>query len=211
MIRLVIFDLDGTLVDDYETIQKALNYTLLKIKIPEQTLDAVKKDVGLGLENMLSKFIPEGMIKDAVLIYREKYSKILGTHTKVLPFVEETLKRLKELGVKIAVASNKTGNFSRKLVKMFPIHKHIDLVLCGDDVQNHKPAPELLLQIIKYFNVPKEDTLYVGDMTIDIETGKNAGIKTIAVLTGSNDFETLKKSKAEYIHQNISCVLQYIT
>jgi 2-phosphoglycolate phosphatase len=208
--KAVIFDLDGTLVDDYGTIQEALNYVMSNLGLCQQTVESVKKGVGLGLEDMLARFVPEQKVEDAVLMYREKYSKIIGKHTRTLPFVEQTLQQLKQLDIKIAVASNKAGDFSRQIVKILSLHRYIDVVLCGDDIKSHKPDPKILFEIMNQLGVKKENTLYVGDMTVDVETGRNAGVETILVLTGSHRLDELKKAGAKYIHKNISYVLEYI-
>lgn len=194
MKKCVIFDLDGTLIDSYEGIKDALNYTIKAYNKREWSLKEVRRKVGKGLEILIEEAIGKDYISEGVKLFRERYSKIFLKKSKILPFVKDTINFLQEKKVKLAIASNKPSDFTKNILENFGISNHFSLILGPFEVERLKPNPEMLIKILDELNIEREDALYVGDMLLDAETAKNAKIDCILISTGGNNFNELKKT-----------------
>ncbi|KPK41131.1 MAG: hypothetical protein AMJ78_06335 [Omnitrophica WOR_2 bacterium SM23_29] len=193
--ELIIFDLDGTLVDAYKAIEKSLNFTLRRLSYPRTNPYKVRRSVGWGDENFIRTFVKDEDVKRGLQIYRRHHKASLLKHSRVIPKAKRTLEILKRRNYKLAVASNRPPRFSNILIRHLDLKKYFDLVICAKDKNEIKPKPDLLHRIIRKLNIDPAASLYVGDMTIDVDAGKNAGIKTIAVLGGSSSRAELKRAK----------------
>ena len=187
--KLIIFDLDGTLIDAYGAIAAGINQMLQSLGYPQQKPEIIKRKVGWGVEKLIEPFIEKKDYQRAVEIYLKSQETLLPKMTKLLPGAKEVLKKLKEKGCKLAVASNRPSSFSESLLKHLKIAHYFSLVLCADQINSYKPNPKILFLIMKKLNLPPEETIYAGDMALDAETGRKAGVKTIIVLTGSSNRE----------------------
>lgn len=194
MKKLVIFDLDGTLIDSYAGIKEALNYAQRKLGKKPWGMKEVKRRVGRGLEILIEEAIGKDYIEEGVKLFREKYSKIYKKRTKILPFVKETIDYLYNKNIKLAIASNKPSDFTKKILESFGISNSFSLILGPFEVEKLKPDPEMILKILDKLNIEKDDALYIGDMLLDAETAKNSMIDCILVATGGNSFEELQKT-----------------
>ncbi len=193
MIKLVIFDLDGTLVNAYQAIINSVNFTLRKLGYPTQSGRKILKAVGWGDKSLIGAFVKEQDIEKALVIYRRHHKGSLTRSSRLLPFVKSTLEYLKRSGFKLAIASNRPTEFTNLILRRLKIKKYFAYCLCADKLTQGKPDPEILLKVIEKLNVSKEEALYVGDMAIDALAGNNAGIKTVIVRGG---LSTLKEIKA---------------
>lgn len=193
--KLIIFDLDGTLVDAYKAIEESLNFTLRKLGYPRANPYKVRRSVGWGDENFIRVFVKEEDVKEGLRIYRRHHKTSLVKYPRVIPKARRILELLKKRNYKLAIASNRPPKFSNILIKYLGLKKYFDLVICAKDKNEIKPKPDLLHRIIRKLNIDPAEALYVGDMTIDVDAGRNAGIKTIAVLGGSSSKAELKKAK----------------
>ena len=187
--KLIIFDLDGTLIDAYGAIAAGINQMLQSLGYSQQKPEIIKRKVGWGVEKLIEPFIEKKDYQRAVEIYLKSQETLLPKMAKLLPGAKEVLKKLKEKGCKLAVASNRPSSFSEPLLKNLKIAQYFSLVLCADQTDSYKPNPKILFLIMEKLNIPPEETVYVGDMALDAETGRKAGVKTIIVLTGSSNRE----------------------
>jgi phosphoglycolate phosphatase len=191
MLKLVIFDLDGTLVDAYRPVAQSLNYALAQKKYNPISDSIIKRKVGWGDRNLLSNFVAPSHLDQVLRIYRRHHKKALFNGVKFLPGAKQTLYQLKKKGYRLAIASNRPTVFTRIILRRLNVLSLFSCVLCADKVKRPKPSGDLLRGILQKFSLSVEQCLYVGDMTIDIETGKDAKVQTIAVSTGSNTFKEL--------------------
>lgn len=202
-VKLVIFDLDGTLVDAYKAVASSINYMLAQIGRPPADNDTIKRSVGWGVRHLVATFSGEENVDEALSIYRQHHARALKSGTTFLPGARELIKQLKAQGYKLAIASNRPARFTHIILKHLKIHQAFDRVVCGDEVEHAKPAPDMLRQIIARFSLDPSEALYVGDMTVDVECGHAAGIKTAAVITGSSDREEIARLKPLRIMNSI--------
>ncbi len=197
MIKLVIFDLDGTLVNAYPAVARSVNYTLKALGLASRSDTQIKRSVGEGDRALLIKFVGEKLGAQALSIYRPHHAKVLrskGT-LRLLPGAPEVLKFLKGKGYQLAIASNRPAKYTRIILKVLGVLKFFDVVLCAGGALKHKPAPDILWAIAKRLRVPLSHVLYVGDMTIDVRCARAAGIRMVAVPTGSSSKKELKDLK----------------
>lgn len=204
MYKLIIFDLDGTLVNSYPAIICSVNYTLKKLNLRKQSVTAIKRAVGWGDKALLIPFIGKKNIGLALKIYREHHKKSLVQKTKFMPKAKRLLFYLKRKGYKLAVASNRPAKFSDILIRHLDIKRFFDYVLCKDEIKFGKPHPNILNRVMRRLKISNKETLYVGDMAIDVCTGRRAKVKTFAVATGSSSVLELKKEGPSFLSRDLS-------
>jgi len=207
--KLAIFDFDGTLVDAYESIYKTINFISEKLNYKKFEYEEVKRAVGKG-DLQLVKTLFKDKYKIAHSLYRENYLNFLKNNVKVIDGVFDFLEELKKRNIKIAGATNRAEFSLERLLKETELEKYFDFVLCADDVSQPKPNPEIILKIINHFKFEKNEIFFVGDMDIDYETGKNAGVDTYIVLTGSSKKEDFDKYDSPLIFSNIKEVKKFL-
>jgi len=203
-VKLVIFDLDGTLVDAYKAIEDSLNFTMRKLSLPTQSPQAIRKAVGWGDKALLLPFLKGRDIDKALKIYRKHHQVSLIKKSKFIPHAKKVLLYLHKKGYILAVASNRPTKFSLILLNSLNIKRYFQYVLCADRLKNAKPHPEIILKIMDRFKVPADRAVYVGDMAIDVQAGKYAGVKTVVVFGGSSSKKEIRKQRPTCILKNIS-------
>ena len=209
-IKLVIFDLDGTLADAYEAISKSVNFTLQKLGRPKASYLKIRKAVGWGDRRLLAAFVPEKDIDAALSIYRRHHRISLKKYSRLLPYSKGVLEYLRGNKIKAAIASNRPTEFTKILLNSIGIKGYFDYVLCADKLAEGKPNPEILLKITRELKINPQDALYVGDMVIDVETGHNAGVKAIAVLGGSSTLAEIKKARPFKIIKSLASLRKHL-
>lgn len=201
MLKLLIFDLDGTLTDTAQDIADAINYALKPFGQKKYSVEETKAMVGSGISKLLESLLPavppqERVIRGAsakeIVINRflEYYSEHLLDNTKAYPYVKETLSKLGNY--KKAVVSNKRETLSKSILEGLGILEFFDIVFGSDSVREKKPSPVPILDLMKRFGIPKNEAIIIGDSNYDIEAGKAAGIRTVAVTYGFRSREVLK-------------------
>lgn len=209
-VKLIIFDLDGTLVDAYQPIIKSFNYTMRKLDYALQDALTIRRAVGWGDENLLKPFIKIKDLKRALSIYRRHHKGALLCGSRLFPRAHRLLSVLKNKGYKLAVASNRPSRFSAILIRHLKVKKHFDCVLCADKLKHIKPHPEIINKIMQRFALRPEQAIYVGDMAIDAQAGRRAKVKTIIVTTGSSTKREIKKEKPYRIVEKITGLLKIL-
>lgn len=203
-ISLIIFDLDGTLVNTLEDIADAVNYTLGQLGRKPIALDAVRQYVGDGVETLMVRSLggQTARIEEAVAVYKDHHRRNLVVRSSLYPGVRETLEHFKTLP--LAVVSNKTMEFVSPLINHLGIGQFFKRIIGADSGLPLKPAPDAFQVIMSEFKAPKERTVVVGDGTTDVRAGKAAGIITCSVTYGFRSEEELRKSVPDYIIHTMS-------
>ena len=198
MIKLVIFDLDGTLIDTMEDIANACNYALEKCGYPVRKLDEYNMLVGRGIDNLFRGALPEGhKTEEMVKQMREWFIPYYNEHkcdcTKPYKGILETLENLHEAGLRFGVASNKYQEGTEELVKKFFGKYDFVKVLGQRAGKPIKPDPEIVYEIMEGApDVAIDEVLYCGDSDVDMQTGLGAKVKTIGVTWGFRTREELE-------------------
>ena len=193
--KLVIFDLDGTLIDAYRAVSQSMNHALRTCGFPAVDDETIKRNVGWGDRHLLERFVGRKHRDRALAVYRAHHRESLKTGSKLLPGARRILDFLKKEKYRLAVASNRPTKFSLIALRTLDIRRYFDYVLCADKVARPKPAGDILIAILARFRLKPGAALYVGDMMIDVQTGKRARVKTVAVTTGSCTAAELRRLK----------------
>ena len=139
-------------------------------------------------------------------IYRQHHRHALKSGVKFLPYAKDLLHDLKSRGYLLAIASNRPTRFTQIILKVLNVTALFDMVLCADKLENPKPAPDILIKILEKFDLTTDQSLYVGDMIVDIQTGKSANVATVGVLTGSSDKKEIEEAQADWIIDDLSAL-----
>ncbi|KWT91001.1 HAD family hydrolase [Candidatus Magnetominusculus xianensis] len=213
-IELVIFDLDGTLVDSIADIAGAVNHALCKIGSNTLSLDEVRRLVGSGVEHLLLRAAGIDNIDDHDIVKKDilkshflsHYTEHIADKSRPYDNVIKTLDTLS--GIKKAVASNKLESLSRRLLDKLSMLKYFDAVYGYDSCHERKPSPVPLIKLMEVLGTGISQTIIIGDSGTDIEAGRAAGIKTIAVSYGYRSVDSLKD--ADYIIDDLSEIIPII-
>lgn len=190
MTRLVIFDLDGTLLDTSADIANSCNYALRMCGFPERTLEEYNMLVGRGIYNLLRDAMPqEHRNEDMTLKMADHfipyYNEHIADYSRPYPGITELLERLSERGIAFAIASNKYQEGTEKLVKEQLGKFNFVSVLGHRDGKPLKPDPAIILDSMQAIDgIVPEEVVYCGDSDVDMKTGNNAGVRTIGVSWG---------------------------
>ena len=197
-IKLIIFDLDGTLVDTSKDITNALNYAIKPYGLKDLTVEDTIKMIGEGITRLIEKVLSDekSQWRDEVIKrFLAYYSEHLVDYSSVYPYVRETLEKLN--GYKKAVISNKKEYLSMKLLDKLGLLKYFNLVIGSDTTSERKPSPIPVIHVFTKLGIDPHESIIVGDSNYDIEAGKKAGIKTVAVTYGYRERHYLMD--ADYI------------
>lgn len=193
---VIVFDLDGTLVDTQELIFQSFIHTFKKYK-PDYTLseEELKSFLGPTLKQSFSRYFPENMCDELIAYYREFNHKEHDNYVKEVPHAKETLAYLKEQGYDLAVVSNKTEYAVRLGLHHFEMDQYFDVVLGCESIQNPKPDPEGLLKACEMLNRGHDDLIYIGDAVSDITATKRMGGYSVGFILDETRAEEMKNAK----------------
>lgn len=197
MTRLIIFDLDGTLLDTREDIANACNYALRMCRCPERRLDEYNMLVGRGIYNLFRGALPEEkrteeMVMEMKSHFVPYYNEHIDDCTRPYPGIIEMLETLSDRGISFAIASNKYQEGTESLVAKYFSKYGFVRILGQREGKPIKPDPEIVKEAMSAApDVTVEDTVYCGDSDVDMQTGLNAGVRTIGVTWGFRTREEL--------------------
>ena len=189
MKKLVIFDLDGTLLDTIADLAVATNHALMQLGYPTHETEVIRTFVGNGINKLLERALPANeRTEENVMRMRTHFIPYYDAHNADLsapyPGIVSLLEALQEKGLQLAVASNKYQEATAKLVEQyFPTISFIEVLGQRDGIAV-KPDPIIVFDILKKTDVSKEEVLYVGDSGVDMQTAQNAGVDAVAVTWG---------------------------
>lgn len=201
-LSVIIFDLDGTLIDSSEAIVECFQYALRQTGHSPGDPQLIRRNIGDSLDRMFSLFTNADTTQ-LIRLYRERYGEVFPEKTCLLPGVKETLASLRERGCRLAVATTKPKYFAEPILEHLGILRFFDTVAGGEEVARLKPAPDLLQLAVSRLDASRDDTLYVGDHPVDIAAARSAGIRMICVATGFWTREELEKQNPTAIIANL--------
>ena len=178
-------------MDAYGAVAQSVNFALKKSGFPAREFPAIKRAVGWGDAHLLEGFVGKKALPQVLRIYRKHHAGVLHRRVRLIAGAFLALKALRRDGYCLAVASNRPKKYSLIALRALGIHPFFDVIVCGDEVPRGKPAPDILRRILEKCSVKPRQALYVGDMGIDIQAGRRASIRTVAVLSGSGGRQDL--------------------
>ncbi len=189
-IKLIIFDLDGTLTDSLADLTDATNQMLAGFGRPVLDCGEVRKLVGQGARRLVERALhgaSEGEVESGLNAFLDYNNEHIADKTRLYPGVKETLDRLRADGRRMAVISNKNVLLCRKLLDILGVGGYFDKVLGADSLPFRKPSPEPILKLLHDFDVAPEEAVMVGDSINDVAAGKGAGVTTVGCTYGYGD------------------------
>ena len=200
--KMIIFDLDGTILDTLEDLFLSTNYALRKSGFPERSKEEVRCFVGNGIRKLIERAVPEqtpeNLINQVHQDFTEYYAQHCADNTKPYAGIPEVLQKLRRAGLKTAVVSNKADYAVQTLcADYFPAL--FDAVAGEREGIRRKPAPDAVLAVLHDLQIPAEQAIYIGDSDVDIATAENSGIPCISVEWGFSDRAFLIQHGAQKI------------
>ena len=205
MKKLVLFDLDGTLINSIDDLADSTNYALQQCGLPLHTVDEYKYFVGNSVDPLIRRALPEEEKENQELFDRVKkiYLSYYAAHskdkTRPYPGISDLLSRCNKAGVLVAVVSNKPDDITADVVRYYFPQIHFAATMGPKEGIPKKPDPAGVFKIEEYLGLAPEDFLYVGDTSVDMRTGKNAGLFTVGVLWGFRTGDELCGAGASYL------------
>lgn len=215
MKNLVIFDLDGTLLNTVDDLGKACNYALETMGYPTHSKAAYRTMIGNGISRLIERALPEDARRQRIIEalrgrFKEYYNEHLWDETLPYPGIPELLTELSLRGIKLAVASNKYQEATTGIVKHFFPDIPWASIMGQRDLVPLKPDPSIIFNILLECPTPKSETLYVGDSAIDMETGYRACVDRVGVAWGFRGRAELVAAQADYIVNSPEEILDII-
>lgn len=214
MYKLMIFDLDGTILATLDDLYNSVNYALSTLGYPTRSYTEVKAFVGNGMLNLIKRSAPDGASEDEIqnilTTFRSHYAIHKADCTKPYTGIEKVLDDLKKQGAILTVLSNKDDDAVGVLCeKYFP--NVFDFTAGNRADRKRKPDPESVHSIINKYGLTTRDTVYIGDSEVDVLTAKNAQVDCVAVSWGFRDREVLVDTGATMIADNMTELYEYLT
>jgi phosphoglycolate phosphatase len=205
MLKAVIFDMDGTILDTLDDLKNSINHALRENGLPERSQKEERAFLGKGMVYLTHKCVPEGTDKETeekvLNSHKEYYPLHCAELTRPYPGIPELLAFLKEVGIKTAVVSNKSDSNVKKLAEDYFDGLFTVTVGARDGVPR-KPSPELVDIALDELNISREEAVYIGDSDVDVATAKASELDMITVLWGFRDKPELIEAGAECFAEN---------
>ncbi len=213
MLKAVIFDLDGTILDTLGDLTASVNFALANNNLPQRSLDEVRSFVGNGIRLLIERSVPsdtEKIVVDSCFEdFKEHYKNNSAVLTKPYSGIPSLVEALRSMGIKTAVVSNKADFAVQVLVEnYFP--SLFDYSVGEKEGVRRKPCPDSVFCALDYLGVSAKQSVYIGDSDVDIETARNAAMKCIAVTWGFRDKSFLEAFNPDYIADTPNKILEII-
>jgi len=188
----ILFDLDGTLVDNFGAIHHSINYAQKILGLPLSDYETVRKTVGGSLHITLAKLVGEENFDRTYELYMECFNRVWKEELETLPYIFSSMQKLKKAGYKMAVLTNKQGFSARKVTDSIQVDQFMEFILGTRDTPYRKPQKEFTETALNRLGIPKEKVCYIGDGPYDVDTAKNAGLDVYLVATGTHSLEEME-------------------
>jgi len=220
---LILFDLDGTLIETAPEIADAVNDTLTRFDLPPVQQAQVDDWIGHGTRELLIQALAFTGNTTAEVVrksdsfrlieaeFGKHYEKRCGTRSHLYPHVRETLQALRAAGVKLAVVTNKEGRYTQTVLDAHRMAPLFDRIISGDTLPVKKPNPAGIADCLQRFDVPRERALFVGDSSIDVATARNAGISVWALPYGYNMGEPIESCNPDRVVADFSALTSLLS
>ncbi len=213
-VDVIAFDLDGTLIDSKRDIAESLNLTFNEVGYASLSMETISSYVGNGIVPLVQKAVAKAghpeREQEVLELFRSIYWERLLIHTKLYPGVMDTLETFSEK-YGMGVVSNKPERYTKEIVKRLGLEPMFgDQVYGGDSLPVKKPDPAALLKVAEKHGASPSRLLFVGDGSVDVMAGKNAGAYTVGVTYGFRSVEELEKAGVDRLIDNFDELLQVV-
>lgn len=202
-VKLMIFDLDGTLIDSIADLAAAVNHTMSQLRLPLLPAERIKAFIGDGFTTLLTRCLgPENLDKldEALIIINAYYRDHLLKHTVLYPGIEEVLDHFSRLPK--AIVTQKTIGFTMEIVEYLKIAHHFDVILGIDSTPYKKPDKRLIAGIMEKYPCDINEAVVIGDGVNDILLAKNSGAISCAFLNGITHRDILLQCNPDLVYEN---------
>lgn len=209
---LVVFDMDGTILNTLEDLADSLNVTLEHFGYPQHTIEEVCSFVGNGIRLLIERGVPKGLsteeIDQVFDYFMEYYQEHCADKTKPYEGIEETICRLRSAGIRTAVVSNKADCAVKELAEKY-FSGLFDVAVGERKGISKKPAPDGVDDVLKQLGIPREKAVYVGDSEVDVATARNAHMDSLIVEWGFRKADFLREKGARILIKKPEEILSY--
>lgn len=211
--ELIVFDMDGTILDTLEDLKNCMNHTLKLYNMPERTINEIRSFVGNGILKLIERAVAEGTTAETIKAIHKDYMAYYELHctdfTRPYDGINDLIHNLRERGYKTAVVSNKAHDAVLSLCdQYFP--NLFDLAIGERPEIDKKPAPDMVNLVLEQLQVSREKAVYIGDSDVDVATARNSNLDMIAVDWGFRTREFLTEQGAETIVSKPEEILELV-
>ena len=208
MIKAVVYDLDGTLIDSTDAIVHCFFHTFDVLGLPHPQREAVVKSIGYTLEQQFS-LLTDADPCECTRIYRERYGQICCDMTVLLPGAEESLRLFAKAGLRIGFASSKRRQFAEMILRHLSVLDYFAVRIGPDDVIHPKPHPEAVAKSAEMLGVSPRELFFIGDTHFDVLAARAAGVRCLCVTTGYATREELIELQPEAVFDSLLDLTRY--
>lgn len=184
-VRGIVFDLDGTLVDGFQGIATAVNAARAAEGLSALSVAEVTSHVGRGLEDLLASTLPAPALARGIVAFRRTYDRVCETESREMPDARRVLTELAARGFRLSVASNKLAAFTRRILRALALETPLTVVHGPDTAGAAKPDPAMVGACLAAMGILPEDAIYVGDMPLDVDAARRAGVGIVLLAGGA--------------------------
>ena len=203
-VKAVVVDLDGTMLDTIGDLANAANATRIELGFAPLDPEFIKTFVGKGIVNLVSRTLTDGRggleqaaLDQGVAVFERHYALCLAETTRAYPGVEQGLRALREMGLRLGCITNKAARFTHPLLEQTGLADYFEIVLAGDTLARKKPDPLPLLHAAEFFKVQPHELLLIGDSVNDVQAAHAAGCPVFVVPYGYNEGQDIRTQNYE--------------
>ncbi len=209
MLKAVVFDLDGTLIDSTPAIMDSFGHTFNEVGIAMPDYDTIYKTISMALEDQFKALCDEDP-DHLTQIFRKHYFPTCTQGTELLPTVEESIKKLHATGVPLAIATSKSVKGSEIILEHLGMLSYFEFIIGGDTVKHYKPHPECLELSMDRLGLDSDEIIFIGDTEFDTEAAYRAGVDCLVVATGYASRDDLEQSTADRVFDQMDTLIDHL-
>lgn len=208
MIKAILFDLDGTLLDSIPIIMQSAKETFEAMGLPYDET-AMRNSIGIPLRVQARRYAGERAL-EFIDCYREIYRLRQDRDIRLFPHTPDMLSQIRLRGYRTGVVTSKAVHLTRRALERTEILDKFDVLVTADDVQNHKPHPEPIFKALEMLSLSPRDAAYVGDSLFDIDAAQRAQVTTIGVTWGARNRQELELTCADQVFDSWQELLTWL-
>jgi phosphoglycolate phosphatase len=189
MVKLIVYDLDGTLIDSAKVVSSVLNQMRAEAGLQHLTIEQLIPWLSMGGEDLVANALEIQVeeVQPHLLEFRKRYSELATPVDSLYPGIQQSLQDLSSAGYQLAVCTNKPRALAEKVLKETKLHNLFGYINAGGDLPNKKPHPDTLLTCLNFFGVDASDAVLVGDSTVDQRLSQATNVAFVQYLPGYDD------------------------